>query len=714
MTEKYDFIVLGGGGTGLAAAMYAARLEMKTLVLGFSHGTELPIGGVITTTHIVENYPGFKSISGHELAKKLEEHAKAYPLVKLKEEKVIDIKKSGKDFLVKTSKSEYSGKTILFATGTKWKKLEGVKGSEEFANRGVSYCALCQPPGESIVANSSLINIEKITPSTSVLTLDGSYQKIEGFSRRKYKGDLIEITPRFFTEPVLLTPEHPVLTIRADRGKSANYKITPDFSEPKWKEAGNITKDDCVIYPIIREIKDMNFIKLSDFLELREHKEMVTPHKHTYTAKILRDKIFLNKDLMRLVGYYLAEGSASGHTLRFYFNKKEKQYLEDVQKIIKDAFGLDSRIDYKDNVGYISLYSKVISDLFKVLFDKYSYEKKIPQFIFYLPEEKQTELVKGLWRGDGCTREKDFCLVTSSRLLAYQTRDILLRLGIIPSVQIRKKEELNKKPHKIEGRDVSFTKDKYHLTIGGQFLEKMGRILGIEHPLMKKREKTLKHAWIKDNFVILPVREIKKKPYEGDVLSISIGKNNNYVAKNFVVHNCDGPLFRNKTVAVVGGSDSAAKDALLLSEYAKKVHIIYRGNEIHPEPINFQRIKTNKKIEVINNTNIKEIFGDENSVKGVILDKSNKGSKELKLDGVFVAIGHLFLSELAKPLGVKLNDKGEIIINHATSETNIPGIYAAGDVTDQPFKQLITGVADGCVAAYSAYEHIKKGKVETV
>ena len=69
MTEKYDFIVLGGGGTGLAAAMYAARLEMKTLVLGHSHGTELPIGGVITTTHLVENYPGFIRLSGHELAK---------------------------------------------------------------------------------------------------------------------------------------------------------------------------------------------------------------------------------------------------------------------------------------------------------------------------------------------------------------------------------------------------------------------------------------------------------------------------------------------------------------------------------------------------------------------------------------------------------------------------------------------------------------------
>ena len=172
---------------------------------------------------------------------------------------------------------------------------------------------------------------------------------------------------------------------------------------------------------------------------------------------------------------------------------------------------------------------------------------------------------------------------------------------------------------------------------------------------------------------------------------------------------CDGPLYKNKIVAIVGGSDSAAKDALLLSEHAKKVYIIYRGEEIHPEPINLQRIKANKKIEVINSTNIKEVKG-EKFVNSVILDKKYKGKENLELDGVFVAIGHIILSDLAKASGVKLNEKGEIKINHMTSETNIPGVFAAGDVTDKQFKQLITGVADGCTAAYSAYEHIQDSK----
>jgi len=313
--DIYDFVIIGAGGSGLAGAMYAARLGLKTLVLGYSNGSELPVGGVITTTNIVENYPGFIKLSGMELAKKIEDHTRSYDLVEIKEDKVEEIIKNNSLFDIKTKKGNYQGKSILFATGTKWKKLpDNVKGAKEFENKGVNYCALC-----------------------------------------------------------------------------------------------------------------------------------------------------------------------------------------------------------------------------------------------------------------------------------------------------------------------------------------------------------------------------------------------------------DGPLFRDKVVAIVGGSDSAAKDALVLAEHAKKVYIIARGENIRPEPINLERIKKKKRIEIITKTNIKEVKGDY-LVKSIILDKPYKGKNELQVQGVFVAIGHIILSDLAKKLGVKTNEKGEIIINHKDSSTNIKGIFAAGDVSDKPFKQLITGVADACTAAHSAYEYLGKGK----
>ncbi|MEK6825099.1 MAG: hypothetical protein AABY02_04565, partial [Nanoarchaeota archaeon] len=90
MKNEYDFGIIGAGGTGLAAAMYAARLGLKTICFGHSHGSEMSIGGVITTTNVVENYPGFIRLTGQELADKLREHALSYDLVTIKEEKVIE------------------------------------------------------------------------------------------------------------------------------------------------------------------------------------------------------------------------------------------------------------------------------------------------------------------------------------------------------------------------------------------------------------------------------------------------------------------------------------------------------------------------------------------------------------------------------------------------------------------------------------------------
>ncbi|MCX6815606.1 MAG: FAD-dependent oxidoreductase [Candidatus Aenigmarchaeota archaeon] len=170
---------------------------------------------------------------------------------------------------------------------------------------------------------------------------------------------------------------------------------------------------------------------------------------------------------------------------------------------------------------------------------------------------------------------------------------------------------------------------------------------------------------------------------------------------------CDGAFYKNKVVAVIGGSDSAAKEALVLTQWAKKVYIIYRGEKIRAEPVNQKRIEDKikqKKIEIIYSTNVKEIKGD-NKVTAVILDKPYAGKKEFLLDAVFIEIGFVPLSDLAKNVGVAINDKGEIIINR-NAETNVPGVYAAGDVADTAFKQAITGVGEAVLAVYSAYKYL--------
>lgn len=173
---------------------------------------------------------------------------------------------------------------------------------------------------------------------------------------------------------------------------------------------------------------------------------------------------------------------------------------------------------------------------------------------------------------------------------------------------------------------------------------------------------------------------------------------------------CDGFGYKDKVVAVVGGSDSALKESVQLSVHAKKIYILCRGRHLRGESVNLTRVSEDPKISVITDINVVNILGSER-VEGVETDRQIEGNAKLAVDGIFVAIGHVPQSDIARQLGVLLNKKGEIIINRFT-ETNIPGVYAAGDVADTPFKQLIIGCAEGVMAAYRAYEYIEKKEVE--
>lgn len=168
---------------------------------------------------------------------------------------------------------------------------------------------------------------------------------------------------------------------------------------------------------------------------------------------------------------------------------------------------------------------------------------------------------------------------------------------------------------------------------------------------------------------------------------------------------CDGAFYKGKTVCIVGGGDSAAKEALFLSEHAAKVYIFVRKDILKAEPVNADRIAKNDKIEIKYNTEIAEVLGSD-KVEKVRL----KNGDEMQMDGVFVAIGHNALSEVAEKLGVELNDRKEIKINRKT-ETNLPGVFAAGDVSDTEFKQAITGSGEAVTSAYYASEYVGKNEV---
>jgi thioredoxin reductase (NADPH) len=168
---------------------------------------------------------------------------------------------------------------------------------------------------------------------------------------------------------------------------------------------------------------------------------------------------------------------------------------------------------------------------------------------------------------------------------------------------------------------------------------------------------------------------------------------------------CDAGFFKDKVVGVVGGGNSALTSAILLTKYAKKVYIIYRKNEFSKaEPSWVDEVKKNKKIEVLFETTVEKLLGKEKLEE---IEISKKGKKEkLKVDGLFIEVGNVPGVELADRLGIK-KEKDYIVVNR-NQETNVKGVFAAGDVTNNALKQIIVSCGEGAVAAYSAYKELSK------
>jgi thioredoxin reductase (NADPH) len=165
---------------------------------------------------------------------------------------------------------------------------------------------------------------------------------------------------------------------------------------------------------------------------------------------------------------------------------------------------------------------------------------------------------------------------------------------------------------------------------------------------------------------------------------------------------CDGAFFRNVEVGVVGAGDTAMEEANFLTRFASKVYVIHRSESFRASKIMLDRAKANPKIEFIMNTSIDEVLGDGKSMTGVRLVSTKTGEKtEKKLDGLFIAIGHQPNTKLFKDV-LDMNDVGYLTTKLGSTYTNIPGVFACGDVQDAIYRQAITAAGTGCMAALDA------------
>ena len=253
----------------------------------------------------------------------------------------------------------------------------------------------------------------------------------------------------------------------------------------EWVKVKNIEKGDYIPSPIPQEVIDM------------EEKPIFEKKLMDRKSKKIPEKVKINTYFLRLSGYYIAEGHTKDREVTFSFNKKEKSYIEDVRRITKKIFGLETSVKTIENKTDVKINSSRISRTFKIWFNNGALNKKIPEFMMLLPKEKQKYLIKGMWRGDGWVDKegKRASYKTISPILTEQLKQLLLRQNIVPTISTNKAYGMHKESYSIQ-------------VVSIHDLKNLLNILNI--PIKLTKSKSIKpHIIRNEQYAYLPIRKIE-------------------------------------------------------------------------------------------------------------------------------------------------------------------------------------------------------------
>jgi len=248
----------------------------------------------------------------------------------------------------------------------------------------------------------------------------------------------------------------------------------------------------------------------------------------------------------------------------------------------------------------------------------------------------------------------------------------------------------------ISGTSLAEKMKKQAENFGCKF--KLTKVIALDLRSEIKKVKTSEKEYSARAVIIATGSHYRKLEAEGE--DKFIGRGVSYCAT------CDGPCFKGKKVAVIGGSDSAVRSAIYLSEIASQTFLIHRRDQLRAEEVNQQKLEKSK-VKIIWNSVVEKIEGDKTAKKIVIKDVNTNKTSELAIDGIFIEVGEIPTTEIVKAAGVEVNEKNFIKVNE-NFETNLPGVFASGDVTGS-FAQIIVAAAEGAEAATNAYMYLRGG-----
>jgi nitrogen fixation NifU-like protein len=382
---------------------------------------------------------------------------------------------------------------------------------------------VCLAKGTSVQLNNHLQEIESVAMSERVLTHEGVYSHIAHRSSRPYSGKMIRFKNKLGS--IEMTPDHLMLAIKVPKGDKYLRTKGKMTLTPEWYHAEEIERRDIALYPILKETRDTEYFHLT-----------FEKNEHDYRSAELPEKVPVDADFLRLAGYYLAEGNAVTKVTKahlcFTFNINEMAYCEGVARIVKDKFGLEATIKTRPehNSATVVVNSANLARIFEKTFGKGAADKRIPDFMFFLPPEKQAHLIEGLWKGDGYVNIERSSpragFATISRQLAGQMKVILLRMGIIPSMYHENGMLLE---------DISH-QEAYRIHVGDRSsLMKLCKILGVEYV---DERRTASHSWIADGYLHTPITGREEFDYSGEVYNFEIEGQHSYATDAFTPHNC--------------------------------------------------------------------------------------------------------------------------------------------------------------------------------
>ncbi|MFO8052651.1 MAG: CHC2 zinc finger domain-containing protein, partial [Candidatus Omnitrophota bacterium] len=398
-------------------------------------------------------------------------------------------------------------------------------------------CFGCFPPGSLIKTSKGLRPIEAIKRGDAVYSHRGRIRKVLLTFERPYSGSLTSIKLRKLGGRVTLTDDHKVFVLRGApylhkkfknlsrriRHDKKNYdretflnKFEKYFSIKKIK-AGDLAKNDYLLYPVVEKVRDVSLLPLKHYINKKHPPHGTKPRKIDYNIPV-------NDTFLKLLGYYIAEGSSNRAYIRFSLGLHENEFSEDIKGIISDLFklkvGVHKRKRKSGSGLEITCCHSLLADAFSNMCGTGASNKHIPYILNFLPCKKQKILLKAIQRGDGhqfrsSRGGKLFNAInTTSPTLKDQIKDILLRLGYFPTVTIKKprvdENGVNhQKAYVVKWSDEA--ESRYKLSI-------------------RTRDNSL--------FWVLPIYDLKKETYEGKVFNLNVEKDHSYVSENFAVGNC--------------------------------------------------------------------------------------------------------------------------------------------------------------------------------